>query len=186
MSKTYETESLILRVIDGTFAQLVLDYFSRNKEHLIEFDPLRSENFYRVENRKKAIEQELIDIENEKQLRLWIFKKSDVNFEKIIGTICFSHIIRGFFLSCYVGYSIDYEEINKGYITESLKKGIEIMFDEYKLHRIEAVVMPKNTPSLKVLQKLNFKNEGLSEKYQKINGKWEDHLHMTLLNPKVE
>lgn len=186
MYKSYETERLVLRVIDGTFAQSVLDYFNRNREHLKQFDPLRSENFYKVESRKKAIEKELIDIENEKQLRLWIFKKSDANYEKIIGTICFSHIIKGFFLSCYVGYSIDFEEANKGYITESLEKGIEIMFDEYKLHRIEATVMPKNIPSLKVLEKLNFKNEGLSEKYQRINGKWEDHIHMVLLNPMVK
>lgn len=186
MQKIYETERLFLKVIDGDYAQLVLDYFNRNRDHLAEFDPLRSENFYKVENRKKAIEQELIEINNGEQLRLWIFKKSDIGFEKIIGTICFSHIVEGFFLSCYVGYSIDFSEINKGYITEVLKKGIDIMFDEYKLHRIEATVMPKNKPSLKVLEKLNFKNEGLSEKYQKINGKWEDHIHMVLLNPKVE
>jgi len=186
MYKAYETERLVLRVIDGTFVQLVLDYFNRNREHLREFDPLRSENFYTVENRKKAIEQELVDIANGEQLRLWIFEKSDVNFEKIVGTICFSNIIRGFFLSCYVGYSIDFEERNKEYITESLKKGVEIMFDEYKLHRIEATVMPQNIPSLQVLKKVNFKNEGLSKKYQKINGKWENHLHMVLLNPMIE
>lgn len=186
MYKVYETERLVLKVIDGSFAGLVLDYFNRNREHLSAFDPLRSEKFYKIENRKKAIEQELIDINNGNQLRAWIFKKLDIGFEKIIGTICFSHIIKGFFLSCYVGYSIDYSETNKGYMTETLKKGIEIMFDEYKLHRIEATVMPKNISSLKVLEKLNFKNEGLSEKYQKINGKWEDHLHMILLNPKVE
>lgn len=71
-------------------------------------------------------------------------------------------------------------------MTEVLKKGIEIMFDKYGLHRIEATVMPKNRPSLKVLEKLNFKNEGLSEKYQKINGRWEDHCHLVLLNPEAE
>ncbi|GCD10390.1 GNAT family N-acetyltransferase [Clostridium tagluense] len=186
MYQLYETERLVLKVIDGSFAELVLDYFNRNREHLREFDSLRSEDFYKAENRKKAVEQELIDITNGNQLRLWIFKKTDIGFEKIIGTICFSHIIKSFCLSCYVGYSIDYSETNKGYITEALKKGIDTIFDEYKLHRIEATVMPKNILSLKVLDKLNFKNEGLSEKYQKINGKWEDHLHMVLLNPRVE
>lgn len=60
------------------------------------------------------------------------------------------------------------------------------MFNEYKLHRIEDTVMPKNIASLKVLEKLNFKNEGLSKKYQKINGRWEDHIHMVLLNSEVE
>ncbi len=186
MYQVYETERLVLKVIDGSFAELVLDYFNRNREYLREFDPLRSENFYKLENRKNAVEQELIEIIDGKQLRLWIFKKEDIGFERIIGTICFSNITKGFFLSCYVGYSIDCSEANKGYISEVLKKGIAVMFDEYKLHRIEATVMPKNISSLKVLEKLNFKNEGLSEKYQKINGKWEDHLHMVLLNPIVE
>lgn len=34
-------------MIDGSFAELVLDYFSRNREHLREFNPLRSENLYK-------------------------------------------------------------------------------------------------------------------------------------------
>lgn len=184
--KVYETERLILKVIDGSFAELVLDYFNRNREHFKEFDPLRNENFYILENRKKALAEELIDINNGKQLRLWIFKKTDIDFQKIIGTICFSRIVKGFFLSCYVGYSIDNKEINKGYISEVLEKGIDIMFSEYGLHRIEATVMPKNLPSLKVLEKHNFKYEGLSKNYQKINGRWEDHIHMTLLNLELE
>jgi len=184
--KIYETERLILKVIDESYANQVLDYFTKNKEHLKKFDPLRNESFYTIESRKKALEQELIDIDKGKQLRLWIFKKDDKAFKNIIGTICFSNIIRGFFLSCHVGYSIDHEEINKGYITEAMKKGIEVMFNEYTLHRIEATVMPNNFSSLKVLNKLKFQNEGLSKKYQKINGKWEDHVHMSLLNPMIE
>lgn len=60
------------------------------------------------------------------------------------------------------------------------------MFNEYTLHRIEATVMPNNSSSLKVLNKLKFQNEGLSKKYQKINGKWENHIHMALLNPMIE
>lgn len=46
--------------------------------------------------------------------------------------------------------------------------------------------MPNNFSSLKVLNKLKFQNEGLSRKYQKINGQWEDHIHMVLLNHLVE
>jgi ribosomal-protein-alanine N-acetyltransferase len=45
--------------------------------------------------------------------------------------------------------------------------------------------MLRNKPSLKVVEKLRFYNEGLAYKYLKINGKWEDHIHMVLLNEKV-
>ncbi|KNF08661.1 acetyltransferase [Gottschalkia purinilytica] len=74
------------------------------------------------------------------------------------------------------------DEVNKGYITEAIKKGIDIMFNNYGLHRIEANIMPKNKPSLRVVGKLGFYNEGLARKYLKINGVWEDHIHMVLLN----
>jgi len=70
-------------------------------------------------------------------------------------------------------------------MTEAIQKGIEIMFNEFGLHRIEANIMPGNKPSLRVVEKLGFYNEGLAYKYLKINGKWEDHIHMVLLNESV-
>jgi len=79
----YETERLILKVIDDSYANQVLDYFTRNKEHLKNSDPLRSESFYTIESRKKALKQELIDIDNGKQLRLWLFKKDDKALKNI-------------------------------------------------------------------------------------------------------
>lgn len=80
---------------------------------------------------------------------------------------------------------MDVDEINMGYITEAIQEGIDIMFHEYGLHRIEANIMPKNVRSFKVVEKLGFYNEGLAYKYLKINGKWEDHIHMVLLNDEV-
>ncbi len=45
--------------------------------------------------------------------------------------------------------------------------------------------MPRNLRSLKVVSNLGFNYEGVSNSYLKINGKWEDHIHMVLLNEKV-
>ncbi|WP_330587983.1 GNAT family N-acetyltransferase [Anaerocolumna sedimenticola] len=104
----------------------------------------------------------------------------------MVGTIAFTNIVRGVFLSCFLGYKLDRFEINKGYMTEAVSRGIEIMFQDYRLHRIEANIMPKNVRSLKVVAKLGFYNEGIARNYLKINGKWEDHIHMVLLNEKDE
>lgn len=87
-------------------------------------------------------------------LRLWIVKKNDDT--KIIGSIAFDNIIRGAFLSCHLGYKLDKDEINKGYITEAIQKGIDIMFNEFGLDRIEANIMPKNKRSIRVVEKLGF------------------------------
>ena len=59
------------------------------------------------------------------------------------------------------------------------------MFNEFELHRIEANIMPKNIRSFTVVEKLGFYNEGMALKYLNINGIWEDHIHMVLLNDKV-
>jgi ribosomal-protein-alanine N-acetyltransferase len=183
MQKVYETERLILKVLDKTYAPLVLDYYSRNKLFLEPWEPLRYEEFYTKEYHEYQLYNELINIENGNSLKLWIFEKNDNS--KVIGSVGFSNIVRGAFLSCHLGYKLDKDEINKGYITESVKKGIHIIFNEFELHRIEANIMPKNKASLRVVEKLGFYNEGLACKYLKINGQWEDHIHMILLNDNI-
>ena len=183
MQRIYETNRLNLKVIDQTYADLVLDYYVRNKEFLEEWEALKSEEFYTTDYHKKQLTDELVKIERGDAFRLWIFKKNDD--DKIIGSIGFNNIVRGAFLSCHLGYKSDKDEINKGYITEAIQNGIDIMFNEFGLHRIEANIMPKNKQSLRVVEKLGFYNEGIAYKYLRINGKWEDHIHMVLLNHNV-
>jgi len=184
MQKIYETERLVLKVLDKSHAKLVIDYYSRNNYFLEEWDSVKGEEFYTKRYQEEQLEKELSNIENNNSFRLWIFKKQ--NNSRIIGNVGFNNIIRGAFISCHLGYKLDKDEVNNGYITEAIQKGIDIMFNEFKLHRIEANIMPKNKCSLRVVEKLGFYNEGLAYKYLKINGKWEDHIHMVLLNDKVE
>ena len=183
MIKTYyETEHLILKKLTKKNADEVLEYFQRNKEFLEEWEMIRGDEFYTIEFQESQLEKEQDLIERGSMVKLWIYKKEE---DKIIGSIAFSNIVRGAFLSCHLGYKLDKDEINKGYITEAVRRGIDIVFDDMKLHRIEANIMPKNKQSLRIVEKLGFYNEGLAYKYLKINGKWEDHTHMVLLNDKV-
>ncbi|MBL4931920.1 GNAT family N-acetyltransferase [Clostridium paridis] len=183
MKKYYETERLILKVIDKSNAENVIDYYLRNKDFLEEWEPIKNNQFYEKEYQETAIDKELEEIKKGSSFRLWIFKKGEEN--RIIGSIGFNNIVRGGFLSCFLGYKLDKDEINQGYMTEAIRKGISIMFNEGGLHRIEANIMPKNLPSLRVVEKLGFYSEGLAYKYLRINGKWEDHIHMVLLNEKL-
>jgi [ribosomal protein S5]-alanine N-acetyltransferase len=183
MLKEYETQRLRLRALDSSSAPLVLDYYLRNWDFLQEWEPVKDDRFYTVQYQEEQLGGELVSMENGNSLRLWIFKKEDDS--KTVGSIGFSNIVYGPFLSCFLGYKLDKDEINKGYTTEALQKGIGIMFDEYGLHRIEANIMPKNKRSMRVMEKLGFQNEGMSIKYLKINGQWEDHVHMVLLNESV-
>jgi ribosomal-protein-alanine N-acetyltransferase len=183
MQTVYETERLILKALDKSYTELVIDYYLRNKLFLEEWEDLKTEEFYTKQYQEEQLDKELSKIENKSSFRLWLFKKEDLS--RIIGSVGFNNIVRGAFLSCHLGYKLDKDEINKGYITEAIQKGIEIMFNEFGLHRIEANIMPKNKCSLRVVEKLGFYNEGFAYKYLKINGKWEDHIHMVLLNDKA-
>lgn len=179
----YETERLILKIIDEEYSFQVACYYKRNLEYLKPWETERKDIFYTVKFQKAQLNRDLIDIRDGKLLRLWIFKKDER--KTLIGNISFSNIIRGNFLSCYLGYKLDKGEANNGYITEAVKKGIEIIFSEYKLHRIEACIMINNKSSLKVVQKLGFVNEGITSSYLKIDGKWQDHIKMVLINENI-
>jgi ribosomal-protein-alanine N-acetyltransferase len=84
-----------------------------------------------------------------------------------------------------MGYKSDKDEVNKGFITEAVRSGIEIMFSEYGMLRIEAHVMPNNKASIRILEKIGFINEGISHKFLEVNGVWQDHIHFVLINDKA-
>lgn len=186
MEKIYITDRLVLKILDETYAEQVLDYHIRNKDFLNEWEPQRTSEFYTLEYHEKMLKEDFINIKEKRMFKLWIFKKDDTELKRVIGSVALNNIVWGSFLSCFLGYKLDKDEINQGYITEAIKKCIEIAFKEYKLHRIEANIMPKNIRSLRVVEKLGFSNEGLARKYLKINGKWEDHIHMVLINNELE
>ena len=180
MASVYETKRLILKVLDSSYAKAVTDYLTRNRAFMEEWESVKADSYYSEEYQQTNLEKDLSEADAGRSFRLWIFKKGEE--DRIIGTVGFSNIIRGAFWSCHLGYKLDQDEVNNGYITEAIRKGIEIVFDEYGLHRIEANIMPRNKPSLRVTEKLGFYNEGLAKRYLKINGVWEDHIHMVLLN----
>lgn len=49
-------------------------------------------------------------------------------------------------------------------MSETLPKVIEFGFHKLQLHRIQAFIAANNIPWLKLLQKINFKKEGIALK----------------------
>ncbi|WIH82128.1 GNAT family N-acetyltransferase [Brachyspira pilosicoli] len=183
IKKSYNTNRLLLVQPNLEMANSIFDFYYRNKDFFKEFDPYRPDIFYKLNTHKNIIKKEMDDTKNSRMLKFYLFKIEDR--KKIIGMISFANIVKGSFLSCTVGYKLDKDETKKGYMTEALKYAIDIVFKELKLHRIEANIMPHNKPSLDLARRLGFEYEGLAKKYLKINNKWEDHIHMTILNDDI-
>lgn len=181
-----ETNRLTLKVIDETFAERVLVYYQRNKDFLKKWEPTRGEEFFQLETHINQLKSDMSKINAGEAFRVWIFSKEDRELTKVLGSIGLSNIVRGCFHSCHLGYKLEHDEINKGLMTEALQAIITFVFQELQLHRIEANIIPTNHASLRVVEKLGFYHEGLAIKYLKINGVWEDHIHMVLRNEDME
>lgn len=89
-------------------------------------------------------------------------------------------------LRAEIGYALKHDsDKNKGYMKEALNEVIKFGLSTLKLHRIEALVSPANTASLKLLEAHGFVNEGLLKEHYLINGIFEDSLIFGLINPQT-
>jgi ribosomal-protein-alanine N-acetyltransferase len=89
---------------------------------------------------------------------------------KIIGS-CGYYGIHTWNLRASFGYELACEYWRQGIMTEALRAMIDYGFDEMGLNRIDAVVMPGNIASIKMLERLGFHNEGRLEEYEKWGNK---------------
>ncbi|NQT61112.1 MAG: GNAT family N-acetyltransferase [Bacteroidetes bacterium] len=183
-----ETDRLILRSMTEADAPAALEFYQKNRAFHARWSPVRDESFYTLTGQIKIIQKEIELEQQSVGVRLWIFSKepdsgtaSDYTEKTAIGNLGLSQIVYGYFGSAFLGYQMDQRSVNKGFITEALAELLKIGFEEFSLHRIEANIMPENTASRAVAEKLGFKSEGISEKYLRIAGKWEDHIHYVLL-----
>ncbi|HLT24478.1 MAG TPA: GNAT family N-acetyltransferase [Ignavibacteria bacterium] len=181
-----ETERLVIKLLDESFSKQVLEYHTRNKDFFRPYVSDPAPAFFTDLFTKRMLRKYVREFTEGLSLKLYLFEKSDTGLNRVIGDIGFTQIVREPFLSCFLGYKIDEEENGKGYASEALKVCIDYVFNVMKLHRIEANIVPGNLPSIKLVGKLGFINEGLSKKYLRLNGVWQDHLHYVLLNPQVE
>lgn len=174
------TNGPILVPPDLSLAEHVLDYYKKNREFLETFEPKRNEKFFSLEYQQEILKKEIAEFEEKTAFHFYIMPVEQP--KKIIGSIGLSNVVWGPFCSAFLGYKSDKDFINKGYMSAAVEMLTKYAFEELGLHRIEANVMPKNKASLRVLEKNHFVNEGLSKYYLKINGVWEDHIHMVKIN----
>ncbi|WP_223067044.1 GNAT family N-acetyltransferase [Paenibacillus caui] len=65
-----------------------------------------------------------------------------------------------------IGYELGQEYWGKGYMREALQAMFEFGYETMGLNRIEALIYPQNSASIRLLAGLGFSNEGLLREYQ--------------------
>jgi ribosomal-protein-alanine N-acetyltransferase len=146
---------------------------------VLEISPAHDPEFFTLAEQRRILERDASVRKTKSGCRFYLSPKAEP--EKIIGTAALNNIVWGCFESCHLGYKLDQQYLNRGYMTQAVSAVAEYAFESLRLHRIEANVMPRNKRSLRVLEKCGFREEGLARSYLKINGVWEDHVHMVRL-----
>lgn len=180
MKLRYETDRLILKILEPTEAAAVLRFYLDNKELFEQSEPDREEGFYTTEHQHAILTAEYNMAIQGTLCRFWLYRKSDPT--EIIGTVSIREIKRLYRQSCLIGYKLGEKYFHQGYATEALREIIRIVFDELRLHRITAQVMTDNDASIRLMERLGFVNEGIERKVFFLNGKWTDHIRYSLIS----
>ncbi|MGQ3672645.1 GNAT family N-acetyltransferase [Xanthobacter sp. TB0136] len=113
------------------------------------------------------------DMEADEAYPFLLFRKQD---HMLLGGLTLSNVRRGACQAAVLGYWMGQPYAGKGFMTAAVRAVLPVAHDVLRLHRVEAVCIPRNTPSIHLLRACGFVQEGYARKYLCINGIWEDHL----------
>lgn len=176
-----ETPRLMLQCLNSNSALAVRNFYQENKTYFDPYELTRPSGFYTVGYQTSFLEWEWKEMLAKRSLRYFLFLKEDP--DRIIGAVNFSDIRFGCMQKASLGYKIHHDYWNQGFAYEACLKCLEIIFQEYELHRIEAHIAPSNLPSIHLIEKLGFAYEGLEVQSALINHQWQDLFLYAKLNP---
>ena len=100
----------------------------------------------------------------------------------LAGGLTLSNVRRGAAQTASLGYWIGEPFARQGLMSAAVRAVLPFGFESLRLHRIEAACLPTNEPSLRLLRKTGFTEEGFARSYLKIDGVWQDHLLFAILS----
>jgi ribosomal-protein-alanine N-acetyltransferase len=163
----------IIRPVTPDDAAAYAAVLQRNREFLAPFDPVREPAYFTEAGQRALL---AIAVTERKEDRAYSFAILDPSEGQLVGRVTLSSIVRGAWHNANIGYWVAGEHNAKGLATQAVRESVAFAFGEAGLHRVQAAVMPRNAPSIRVVEKAGFRREGLALHYLKIHGVWEDHV----------
>jgi ribosomal-protein-alanine N-acetyltransferase len=99
---------------------------------------------------------------------------------RFAGEVSLGSVQRGPFQMGYLGYWIDEALAGCGYVPEGVVLLMRYAFETLQLHRLEAAIVPRNTASRRVAEKLGMRDEGTALRFLQIQGVYEDHVRYAM------
>lgn len=168
-------------------AQLLSDYYLRNQSRFAPWHPLVKDDHHSVESWRRRLREREQDYREGRAVHfIGLDVGAGTNVESVVGACSLTNIIYSPACYCHLGYSVDATAEGRGVMTRIVEYTIAYAFENLQLNRVCANYMPANTRSARLLEKLGFEKEGFARRYLCINGRWEDHVLTSLLNPDSE
>ncbi|HEV2033082.1 MAG TPA: GNAT family N-acetyltransferase [Candidatus Dormibacteraeota bacterium] len=176
-----ETKRLIIRLPQIADVPEVIRYYGDNREHLQPFSPTFAPDFLEAATWLEQVRVRTLEFQAGESFRGFLFDRLTPG--RVVGNINLTQVHRGAFQSCVLGYNLAAGEQGKGYMAEAVGGVVTFAFGTWKLHRVAASYMLRNTRSDAVLRRCGFQVEGHAPAYLFINGRWEDHVLTSITNP---
>ena len=170
---------VMLRPLVGSDFMQWSEVRQRNREWLLKWEPMRIPGTPDPAVDREAFAVRCSARERERQLGagygFGIFVEG-----RFAGEMNLSSVQRGPFQNAYVGYWIDSACAGQGYTPEALVVAAQFAFETIRLHRLQISIIPRNSASRRVVEKLGIRCEGIAVRYLEINGTWEDHMRFAV------
>jgi len=166
------TANLRLRELVSSDAESVLRIYS--DEEVTRYYDL--DTYTDIKQASELIHQQRLRHERGESLRWGISQQAN---NIIIGTVGF--VFNQQNMQGGIGYDLARPYWRKGIMHETLRIIIRYGFSSLRLNRIQALVIPGNSASIGLLQKLDFTEEGLLREYAFFKGRYNDLICFSLL-----
>ena len=160
---------------------------NRNREAIAEmmtFSKEKQLEFFGFETLKE-LEEKLIRIKKglaNTHVDYCIFDLIEKNTKKVVGSCGFHKWVREH-CRAEIGYALHEKFRRHGYMREAIYKILNHGFTTMNLNRVEALISPENSRSIKLIEDLGFLKEGTLKGHYKEGDVFEDSLLFALLKP---
>jgi ribosomal-protein-alanine N-acetyltransferase len=103
----------------------------------------------------------------------------------LVGQLTVGGITYGSLCSAHIGYWVDSRVAGRGVMPTAVALAVDHCFLVLRLHRVEVNIRPENAASLRVVEKLGFREEGMRSSFLHIAGEWRDHRSFALTADEV-
>lgn len=168
-----ETPRLVMRPPQGRDFEAWAQLRRESREFLVPWEPSWSRDHLSPRAYRNRVAWAERVIRQGEALPLFLVERAS---GALVGGLTLSNVRRQPAQAATLGYWIGEPHARRGFMSEALTAVREHAFASMDLSRLEAACLPENAASRRLLERCQFKYEGVAQAYLQINGRWRNHV----------